>query len=1010
MNSLIPTLLPLRAPAAKIPWYSLAAAILLLIAAALRFHDLAGNPINFDEAIAAFNSRGSFAQVISNTRHSNSSPLLYPLLSWIIQQVESSAFSIRVVPATASVLTVAAILLLLPRVGVSRPAALLAALLAALSPAAVEYAQFAREYSTDTLMAVLLIASLLWYLRAGRKALLAASLLLAPLTQYGLVLFGSAILLTALLSGRAGASGPTTAQSQKPAAYPTRLLNWLQRRLDLAIPAALFLSGSLSSYFLTLRYQSPGGGFAADDYLAAQYYSGGLDPLALLSFTATRLWSMLNYHLPAPVLLLTLLTLGILLLASWQRRRLDPIILLFLTALAIAATAALLQLYPLGGNRQSLYLGPIVFLTAGIALSGAASRLAALSRRPELRPALLTGLAALAALSGIAALQQKNPYLGHSTFPEIIALLEQQARPADLVCIASWGSDPIEFYLGRRDNYRYHCTQDWITRVGGLPALLSDLQQKGGRLYLLVRGDNTPDYHTSPWQLAQSSRHGYIEQLVSGGPDLWRLSAQIPPELPAAYHSLRARQPDAPGEFDLYLDLDLYRRENTLYYLKEPCLPADNVTGFFLEIIPAFPDALPRGQEQENTALTFGIYNKIFDGKCLAAITLPEYPIAAIRAGQSLKDGTPSWTSTIRVDRPALYRAAWAALTGAAPVAPAVFDLYLHNHALHYVKEPCAPSDTATRFFLHLVPADPADLPAVQQPYGIGNQDFDFARQGAHFDGKCLALLPLPDYPIAGLITGQSAAGNRLWRTAFPLDRTPEHQATYTALTGIAPDAQATFDLYLQDNNLHYVRESCAETDTTTRFFLHLIPSNPADLPPERRPHGTANHDFDFPWRGAVFDGKCLATIPLPAYPIAGLITGQDAGHGRLWETTVALDRTAEHRATYAALTGMAPAARADFDLYLQDNNLHYVRESCAPPDTTARFFLHIIPSDPADLPPERQQYGIDNRDFDFPLRGAIFNGKCLATITLPDYPIAAIRTGQFIPGQEPAWTVEFSP
>ena len=1009
MNSLIPTLTTLRAPAAKIPWYSLAAAILLLIAAALRFHDLAGNTIYADEAIIAFNSRGSLAEVINNTRYNNSSPLLYPMLSWIIQQVASSAFSIRVVPAAASVLTVAAILLLLPRVGVSRPAVLLAALLAALSPAAVEYAQFAREYSIDTLVAVLLMAGLLWYLREGRKALLAASLLLAPLTQYGLALFGSAILLTALLSSRAGDSGSTTAQSQKPPAYSTRLLNWLQRRLDLAVPAALFLAGSLSSYFLTLRYQSPGGGFAADSYLAAQYYSGGLDPLALLYFAATRLWYMLNYHLPAPVLLLTLLTLGLLLLAAGQRRRLDPIILLFLTALSVAAGAALLQLYPLGGSRQSLYLGPIVFLTAGVALSGAASRLAALSRRPGLRPALLTALAALAALSGIAALQQRNPYLGDSTVTEIIALLEQQARPADLVCVAIWESFPIRFYLGPRDNYRYHCTQDWIESAGGLPALLSDLQQKGGDLYLVFGGDNTPQYQASPWQLLQSSRHGYLEQLVSGGPDLWRLSAQIPPELSAAYHSLRARQPDAPGEFDLYLNLDLYRRENTLYYLKEPCVPADTITGFFLEITPAFPGLLSQGRARESSALTFGKHNKLFDGKCLATITLPEYPISEIRASQS-RDDALLWETTIPVDRPALYRAAYAALAGIEPVAPALFDLHLHNHALHYVKEPCAPADTATRFFLHVVPANPADLPPAQQPYGIGNQDFDFARQGAPFDGKCLALLPLPDYPIAGLITGQSDAGNRLWQTAFPLDRTAEHQATYAALTGIAPAARSNFDIYLQDNNLHYIRESCTDTDTTTRFFLHLIPANPADLPPERQPHGTANRDFDFPWRGAVFDGKCLATIPLPGYPIAGLITGQDAGDGRLWETTVALDRTAEHQATYAALAGQEPAARATFDLYLQDNNLHYVRESCAPPDTAARFYLHIIPSDPADLPPERQQYGIANRDFAFPLRGASFDGKCLATVPLPDYPIANLRTGQFIPGHEPAWTAEFSP
>ena len=49
-----------------------------------------------------------------------------------------------------------------------------------------------REYSVDALVAVLMIAGLLWYLRDGRKALLCASLLIGPLLQYGLVLFAAA--------------------------------------------------------------------------------------------------------------------------------------------------------------------------------------------------------------------------------------------------------------------------------------------------------------------------------------------------------------------------------------------------------------------------------------------------------------------------------------------------------------------------------------------------------------------------------------------------------------------------------------------------------------------------------------------------------------------------------------------------------------------------------------------------------------------------------------------------
>ena len=93
---------------------------LLVVAAGLRFYDLPGHSVWYDEAVAANNSSGTLSEVIPNTRHRNSSPILYPLALWAVQKVDVSAFSIRILPATASVLTVAALLFLLPRAGVNR--------------------------------------------------------------------------------------------------------------------------------------------------------------------------------------------------------------------------------------------------------------------------------------------------------------------------------------------------------------------------------------------------------------------------------------------------------------------------------------------------------------------------------------------------------------------------------------------------------------------------------------------------------------------------------------------------------------------------------------------------------------------------------------------------------------------------------------------------------------------------------------------------------------------------
>ena len=72
--------------------------------------------------------------------------------------------------------------------------------------------------------------------------------------------------------------------------------------------------------------------------------------------------------------------------------------------------------------------------------------------------------------------------------------------------------------------------------------------------------------------------------------------------------------------------------------------------------------------------------------------------------------------------------------------------------------------------------------------------------------------------------------------------------------------------------------------------------------------------------------------------------------------------------------------------------------------DTVERFALHLWPARVADLPEAQRQYGFDNRDFSLEQFGARFDGKCLAVVPLPGYPIKEIRTGQFIPGEGLLW------
>ncbi len=92
------------------------------------------------------------------------------------------------------------------------------------------------------------------------------------------------------------------------------------------------------------------------------------------------------------------------------------------------------------------------------------------------------------------------------------------------------------------------------------------------------------------------------------------------------------------------------------------------------------------------------------------------------------------------------------------------------------------------------------------------------------------------------------------------------------------------------------------------------------------------------------------------------------------------------------------PAISSDFDVYLSENALVYVKEPCAPADTEAMFFLALYPVDVNALPDHRQPHGFDNLDFEFYWFGGVFDGRCTATVPLPKYAISKISTGQYVP------------
>ena len=216
-----------------------------------------------------------------------------------------------------------------------------------------------------------------------------------------------------------------------------------------------------------------------------------------------------------------------------------------------------------------------------------------------------------------------------------------------------------------------------------------------------------------------------------------------------------------------------------------------------------------------------------------------------------------------------------------------------------------------------------------------------------------------------------------------------------------------------------YVKEPCVPADREAKFFLALYPVDGNDLPGDRKQHGFDNLDFNFGWPGMMLDGRCMAKVPFPEYAITRISTGQfvpvEGGYNNFWKVEMRLDDAgalivnakeskeskesleAALRSDYETLVSGEPVMRSDFDVYLSENKLTYVKEPCASADTEARFFLALYPVNGNDLPDRRKQHGFDNLDFDFGGRGLIFDGRCMARIPLPEYDIARISTGQYV-------------
>ena len=105
--------------------------------------------------------------------------------------------------------------------------------------------------------------------------------------------------------------------------------------------------------------------------------------------------------------------------------------------------------------------------------------------------------------------------------------------------------------------------------------------------------------------------------------------------------------------------------------------------------------------------------------------------------------------------------------TSGEPIIDDVFDVYLHDGELTYLKgDGCNMEMTQALFFLHTVPFSTMALPPWRKEFGFDAFGFDFDQSGLMSNGKCLLTVPFPDYAVSSMAAGQyvPARDQEIWR------------------------------------------------------------------------------------------------------------------------------------------------------------------------------------------------------------------------------------------------------
>jgi len=415
----------------RLAWVALAA--LTACAAALRATNLGLRSLWYDEAVIWNLVQGGWREIVTLNMTMNSAPPLYPVLLGMLTGPADAEWQLRLLSCVAGIAGVP-LTWLLAREWVGPRYALLAALLVALAPTQVVYAQQLREYSLAyALSAALALAATRFMAVPGtaRGLALGAVLFVGLLTQHGLALVAAGCNVACLLALRA---------ERRP------LRDWVAWAAPQAVAAAIALALCLptlrSQFGLVTEYASGPWG-----YLADRHCDGTLDGLRVLLLSPRA--DIVSWAFPGKVMLALAVAGGLGLLVDPDRRRAG---LLLLAPGVVVLACALVRAYPFGGVRQDIVLLPMVYVAAANGLRLAVAALAGRwPRRPASAPALVAAAVTLALVARAAPdVRTDLTRLWPEHLRPVVAALRDRAAPGDGI-YAYFGAIPAFRYYWRDD-------------------------------------------------------------------------------------------------------------------------------------------------------------------------------------------------------------------------------------------------------------------------------------------------------------------------------------------------------------------------------------------------------------------------------------------------------------------------------------------------------------------------------------------------------------------------------